>query len=132
MRMGFKAATRSRSEHCTMDCSMVWYLRRWQPTPAFDGSGDPALQLRGEDLAHPAAAEAGRESVVEVGPVRGQAGGLRLPEGSQPDGGAGYVWLLQADESTGYELGLARRRDTTRLNATTPASVSINSGALPS
>ena len=65
---------------------MVWYL----PTEAAErpfvgGGGDPALHLRGQDLAHRPAAEGGEEVLVEVGPVGGQGGGLDVL-GGQPDG----------------------------------------------
>ena len=57
-----------------------------RPTrPFVGGGGDPALDLRGQDLAHRPASEGGDEVLVEVGPVGGQGGGLDVL-GGQPDG----------------------------------------------
>src|SRR3954451_5251694 len=55
------------------------------PVPVGGGGGDPALDLGRQDLAHRPASEGGDEVLLEVGPVRGEGGGLDVL-GGQPDG----------------------------------------------
>ena len=83
---GLKVTTRSTRARSKTEYSMVWYL----PTDAAErpfvgGGGDPALDLGGQDLAHRPSAEDRDEVLVQVGPVRGQGGGLDLL-GGQPHG----------------------------------------------
>jgi hypothetical protein len=75
------------------------HRRGRETVPVLCGAGGshPALDLRGQDLAHGPAAEGGDEVLVEVGPVRGEGRGLDLL-GGQPDG---LVVLGEGDLSSG-------------------------------
>ena len=83
---GLKVTTRSTRARSNTDSSMVWYLPHRRGREAVGGGGgDPALHLRGEDLAHRPSAEDRDEVLVEVGAVGGQGGGLDLL-GGEPHG----------------------------------------------
>ena len=64
---GLKVTTRSTRARSKTECSMVWYLPTEGGREAVvGGGGDPALHLRGQDLAHRPAAE-DRDPVVVAG-----------------------------------------------------------------
>ena len=87
---GLKVTTRSRSaafEDGVQHGVVLPHRRGRETVPVLCGAGGshPALDLRGQDLAHGPAAEGGDEVLVEVGPVGGEGGGLDVL-GGQPHG----------------------------------------------
>lgn len=75
---GLNVITRSLRARSKIECSMVVLAYRRSRESAVGGGGDPALDLRRQDLADRPAPEGGDEVPVEVGPVVGQGGGLHL------------------------------------------------------